>query len=65
MSELAMHQSPDHVAQKGQTVMVDGDPFTVTAIKPQREKGVFLDYNQVVEYNEVVLTVERFDGNPA
>ena len=62
---LILTQRPDHVAHVGDTVMIDGDPFTVTAIKPKRESGVFLDWSQAIEYNEVELTVERFDGMPA
>lgn len=64
-TELALRQRPDHVARVGANVMVDGDPWVVTNIKPQRERGVFLDFNATVEYNEVVVTIERFDGYPA
>jgi len=45
-------------------VMIDDDPFTVIAIKPIRESGVFLDWQQRIVPNIVVVTVERFDGNP-
>ena len=67
---LTVHQYPDHVAQLGQTILIDGDPWIVKDIKPQREAGVFLCWhwegsNQRVESNIVVLTVERFDGYPA
>lgn len=65
MPDLALHQRPDHVARVGDNVMIDGDPFVIRSIKPLREAGVFLDWNQVIEYSEVIVTVERFDGNPA
>ena len=67
MSDLTLQltQRPDHVVEQGETVYVDGDPFIVTGIKPQRESGVFLDFGRNVRPNIVVVTVERFDGNPA
>lgn len=65
MTDLLLTQRPDHVAHKGDTVMIDGDPFLIKEIKPVREAGVFLDWDQRIESNVVVLTVERFDGNPA
>jgi hypothetical protein len=61
---LQLTQYPDHVVSIGETVMIDDDPFTVTAIKPVRESGVFLDWQQRIVPNIVVVTVERFDGNP-
>ena len=57
-----VHQRPDHIVIQGETVFVDGDPYLVTAVKPQRESGVFLDWGQNVRANVVVVTVERFDG---
>jgi hypothetical protein len=62
---LTLSQSPDHVAELGQTVFIDGDPFVIREIKPQRESGVFLDWQMRVQSNIVVVTVERFDGYPA
>jgi hypothetical protein len=62
---LTLHQSPDHTVQVGDTVFVDGDPFVIRDVKPQRESGVFLDWGQNVRANVVVVTVERFDGYPA
>lgn len=62
---LTITQYPDHTAQVGMTVFIDDDPFIVTDIKPQRESGVFLDFNWIVTPNIVVVTVERFDGYPA
>ncbi len=63
--ELTLDQSPDHVVSVGQTVMVDGDPYIVTAAKPDREAPSFLDWGSVVTPSQVVITVERFDGYPA
>ena len=62
---LTLSQAPDHVAELGQTVFIDGDPFVIREIKPQRESGVFLDWQMRVQSNIVVVTVERFDGYPA
>lgn len=62
---ILLHQSPDHVAVVGEVIEIEGNPYIVRGIKPKREAGCFLDYGRVVEYNEVELTVERFDGNPA
>lgn len=61
---LTLTQRPDHVVEQGETVLIDGDPYTVTAVKPQRESGVFLDFGRNARPNVVVVTVERFDGNP-
>ena len=57
---LTVHQRPDHVAELGQTVFIDGDPFVIREIKPQREAGVFLDWQMRVQSNIVVVTVERY-----
>lgn len=65
MVDLALHQRPDHVAHVGENVVIDGDPYIVIAIKPKREDGVFLDWNSTIEYNEVIVSVERFDGHPS
>ena len=62
---ILLTQRPDHVAHHGETVFIDGDPFVIKGIKPQRESGVFLDWGQNVRPNVVVVTVERFDGYPA
>jgi hypothetical protein len=59
---LLLTQRPDHVAVMGQTILIDGDPFVIKGIKPQRESGVFLDFGRNVRANVVVITVERFDG---
>lgn len=62
---IQLHQYPDHVVQVGETVFVDGDPFTIRDVKPLRELGSFLDFGREVRPNVVVVTIERFDGNPA
>lgn len=64
-TELTLTQRPDHVVKVGETVMIDGDPFTVLSVKPVRESGVFLDWNQGVESNVVIVAIERFDGYPS
>jgi hypothetical protein len=59
---ILLTQRPDHVAHQGETVFIDGDPFVIKGIKPKRESGCFLDWGQSVEFNEVEVVVERFDG---
>ena len=61
---LTLTQRPDHVVEQGETVLIDGDPFIVTVIKPQRESGVFLDFGRNVRPNVVVVTVERYSEVP-
>ena len=56
---MQLTQRPDHVAHVGDTVLIDDDPYVITAIHRLRESGVFLDWGQRIEANTVVLTVER------
>ena len=60
--QLRISQRPDHTVQVGDTVFVDDDPFVIRKLDPVREAGVFLDWGQHVRSNEVVVTIERFDG---
>ena len=62
---ITVYQSPDHVVLLRETVLIDNDPYVVTDIKAKREEGTFLDWERRIESRVVVITVERFDGNPA
>ena len=56
---ILVHQTPDHVLQVGEVRTVAGDPYVITDIKPKFEEGMFPDWNGALEYNWVVITVER------
>ena len=58
---LTLTQRPDHVVHIGDIVLLDDDPFTVEDIAPVREAGVFLDWNQRIVSNVVVVTVARVE----
>lgn len=62
MPQLEVHQYPGQVRHVGEILFIDGDPFQIMAIKPQRELGVFIDYGSLVESRVVVVTVERYDA---
>lgn len=62
---LSLTQRPDHVARVGDTIVYEGTPYVIRDLKPVRESGCFLDWEQRIESNVVVVSVERFDGNPA
>ena len=61
---LTVHQTHDRIAVLGHPVYIDGDPWVITDIKPQRESGVILgpidgDGYRVVP-RIVVVTIERY-----
>ena len=58
---LRLTQRPDHVTHIGEIVLIDGDPWTVEEITPRQDLGVFLDWNQRVEFNVVDVTVKRVE----
>lgn len=68
---LTVHQSHDRIAVLGHPVYIDGDPWVITDIKPQRESGVILGpivgepWGYSVEPRIVVVTIERYQEKAA
>ena len=59
--QLLIKQEMGQVRQVGAIVFVDGDPYEIMEIKPQVERGVFIDYGSLVEYRYIIATVQRYE----
>ena len=61
---LQLYQAHDRLAVLGHPIFIDGDPWVITDIKPQRESGVILGPIVGTGYEVVprivVVTVERY-----
>jgi len=59
--QLLVFQYPGQVRRVGEIVFIEGDPFEIMEIKPQREEGVFIDFGSLIEPRVVVMTVQRYE----
>ena len=59
--QLLIKQEMGQVRRNGDLVFIDGDPYEIMEIKPQVERGVFIDYGSLVEYRYIIATVQRYE----